>query len=30
MLSFAVEKQNDLFSQKMMLQSGWGVFKNKT
>jgi hypothetical protein len=23
MLSFALEKQNVLFSQKMMLQSGW-------
>jgi hypothetical protein len=30
MLSFALEKQNVLFSQKMMLQSGWDVFKNKT
>jgi hypothetical protein len=30
MLSFALEKQNVLFSRKMMLQSGWDVFKNKT
>ena len=30
MLSFALEKQNVLFSQKLMLQSGWDVFKNKT
>jgi hypothetical protein len=30
MLSFALEKQNVLFSQKMMWQSGWDVFKNKT
>jgi hypothetical protein len=30
MLSFALEKQNVLFSQKMMLQSGRGVFENKT
>jgi hypothetical protein len=30
MLSFALEKQNVLFSQKMMLQSGWDAFKNKT
>jgi hypothetical protein len=30
MLSFALEKQNVLFSQKMMLQSGWDVFENKT
>jgi hypothetical protein len=30
MLSFALEKQNVLFWQKMMLQSGWDVFKNKT
>jgi hypothetical protein len=30
MLSPALEKQNVLFSQKMMLQSGWDVFKNKT
>jgi hypothetical protein len=30
MLSFALEKQNVLFWQKMMLQSGWTVFKNKT
>jgi hypothetical protein len=29
MLSFALEKQNVLFSQKMMLQSGWDVFENK-
>jgi hypothetical protein len=29
MLSLALEKQNVLFSQKMMLQSGWDVFKNK-
>jgi hypothetical protein len=27
MLSFALEKQKVLFSQKMMLQSGWDVFK---
>jgi hypothetical protein len=27
---FALEKQNVLFSQKMMWQSGWDVFKNKT
>jgi hypothetical protein len=30
MLSFALEKQNFLFSQKMMWQSGWDVFENKT
>jgi hypothetical protein len=30
MLSFALEKQNVLFSQKMKLQSGWDVFENKT
>jgi hypothetical protein len=30
MLSIALEKQNVLFWQKMMLQSGWDVFKNKT
>jgi hypothetical protein len=30
MLSFALDKQNVLFSQKMMLQSGWEVFENKT
>jgi hypothetical protein len=30
MLSFALEKQNVLFYQKMMLQSGWVVFENKT
>ena len=30
MLSFALEKQNVLFWQKMMLQSEWDVFKNKT
>jgi hypothetical protein len=30
MLSFALEKQNVLFLQKMMLQSGWDVFENKT
>jgi hypothetical protein len=30
MLSFALEKQNVLFSQKMMLQSGRDVFENKT
>jgi hypothetical protein len=30
MLSFALEKQNVLFSQKMMLQSGWVIFENKT
>jgi hypothetical protein len=30
MLSFALEKQNVLFSQKVMLQSGWDVFENKT
>jgi hypothetical protein len=29
MLSFALEKQNVLFSQKMMLQSGWVVSKIK-
>jgi hypothetical protein len=29
MLSFALEKQNVLFWQKMMLQSGWDVFKIK-
>jgi hypothetical protein len=29
MLSFALEKQNVLFLQKMMLQVG-GVFQNKT
>jgi hypothetical protein len=29
MLSFALEKQN-VFSQKMMLQSGRDVFENKT
>jgi hypothetical protein len=29
MLSFALEKQNVLFSQKMRLQSGWDVFKKK-
>jgi hypothetical protein len=29
MLSFALENKNVLFSQKMMLQSGWDVFKNK-
>jgi hypothetical protein len=29
MLSFALEKQNVLFSQKMMLQSGWDVSKIK-
>jgi hypothetical protein len=29
MLSFALEKQNVLFSPKMMLQSGRGVFKKK-
>jgi hypothetical protein len=29
MLSIALEKQNVLFSQKMMLQSGWDVFKKK-
>jgi hypothetical protein len=29
MLSPALEKQNVLFSQKMMLQSGCDVFKNK-
>jgi hypothetical protein len=27
MLSPALEKQNVLFSKKMMLQSGWDVFK---
>jgi hypothetical protein len=30
MLSLALEKQNVLFSQKMMLQGGCDVFKNKT
>ena len=30
MFSFALEKQNVLFWQKMMLQVGWDVFKNKT
>jgi hypothetical protein len=30
MLSFALEKQNVLFSQKMMILSGWDVFKNRT
>jgi hypothetical protein len=30
MLSIALEKQNVLFLQKMMLQSWWDVFKNKT
>jgi hypothetical protein len=30
MLSFALEKQNVLFLQKMMWQSGWHVFENKT
>jgi hypothetical protein len=30
MLSLALEKQNVLFSPKMMLQSGWDVFENKT
>jgi hypothetical protein len=30
MLSLALEKQNVLFWQKMMLQVGWDVFKNKT
>jgi hypothetical protein len=29
MLSFSLEKQNVLFWQKMMLQRGWDVFKNK-
>ena len=29
MLSLALEKQNDLFRQKMMLQVGWDVFKIK-
>jgi hypothetical protein len=29
MLSLALEKQNVLFSQKMMLQSGWDVSKIK-
>ena len=29
MLSLALEKQNGLFWQKMMLQVGWDVFKNK-
>ena len=29
MLSPALEKQNVLFSQKMMLQSGWDVVKIK-
>jgi hypothetical protein len=30
MLSPALEKTNVLFSKKMMLHSGWGVFKNNT
>jgi hypothetical protein len=30
MLSLALEKQNALFSQKMMLQIGRDVFENKT
>jgi hypothetical protein len=30
MLSLALDKQNVLFWQKMMLQVGWDVFKNKT
>jgi hypothetical protein len=30
MLSFALEKQNVLFLQTMMLQSGRDVFENKT
>jgi hypothetical protein len=30
MLSLALEKQNVLFLQKMMWQSGWDVFENKT
>jgi hypothetical protein len=30
MLSFALEKQNVLFLQKMMMQSGRDVFENKT
>jgi hypothetical protein len=30
MVSLALEKQNVLFSQRMMLQVGWDVFKNKT
>jgi hypothetical protein len=30
MPSPALEKQNVLFSQKMMWQSGWDVFENKT
>jgi hypothetical protein len=30
MLILALEKQNVLFSQKMMWQSGWDVFENKT
>jgi hypothetical protein len=29
MLSLALEKKNDLFWQKMMLQVGWDVFKIK-
>jgi hypothetical protein len=29
MLSHALEKQNVLFSQKMMLQSGWDVFQKQ-
>jgi hypothetical protein len=29
MLSPALEKQNILFSQKMMLQSGWDVFQKQ-
>jgi hypothetical protein len=30
MLSFALEKQNVLFLQKMILQSGRDAFENKT
>jgi hypothetical protein len=30
MLILALEKQNVLFSQKMMWQSGWDVFENET
>jgi hypothetical protein len=30
MLSLALEKQNVLFLQKMMWQSEWDVFENKT
>jgi hypothetical protein len=30
MLTLDLEKQNVLFSQNIMLQVGWDVFKNKT